>query len=98
MQGEAGDDSGKVGSTDAGDGADKLVKLILRGADDERQQAEGGLFSDGKESTDPDDEADDDPKADGAEGAVFHAWAEVWICSRVWPKRRSRLAYSASAS
>ena len=77
MEGETGDDAGKVGTADSGDRANQLIKLILRGADDEREQAEGGLFGDGKETADPNDETDDDPEADGTEGAVFHAWVGV---------------------
>ena len=97
VQGETGDDPGDVRAPHAGDGPGELVEFILGGGDDERQQPEGGLLRDGEETADPDDESDDDPEADGAEGAVFHRWAEGWSCSRVWPKRRSRLAYSARA-
>ena len=83
VQGKTGDNTREVWTADARDGTDKLLKLILRGADEQRQQTEGGLFSDGKESADPDDETDDNPEADGAEGAVFHRWSEAWSCSRV---------------
>jgi hypothetical protein len=96
-QGEARDDAGDAGTADAGDGPSQLVELILGGADDQREQPEGGFLGERKEVADPDDESDDDPQADGAEGAVFHAWAGGWTWAPVLPNRRSRLAYSARA-
>jgi hypothetical protein len=45
----------------------------LGGADDKREQPERGFLGERKEVAYPDDESDDDPEADGAEGAVFHA-------------------------
>ena len=73
VEGEAGHDAGQARPTHAGDALRQGIKLILRRTDDQGEQAERSLLGDGEEAADPDDESDDDPEADGAEGAIFHA-------------------------